>query len=280
MVPVKASDNHSPKMPVPTEYRIRLAQYLARARADLSFAIIDAVVVATSYTSAMVLRFMDIQGIAPDWWRSFAISLPVIVAVHIVANLAFGAYGHVWEYASVEEAMRLVFAAIAAAGILVGLLLIAEAGDLPWLQPLYQAAPAVALIVEAGTRGQLPRPARFPPTLELTLVTRDGSTGYLGPLENDGPTPVGVERALPRLRELVAWAECICIAGDMARYPALARLIRDVRFQSRPDFAQALVRVSMPCGVGVCDICRVTTRHGERRACVDGPVFDLMDFLE
>lgn len=160
------------------------------------------------------------------------------------------------------------------------LLLIAEAGDLPWLQPLYQAAPAVALVVEAGTRGQLPPPARFPPTLELTMVTRDGSTGYLGPFESDGPTPVGVERAFPRVRELVAWAECICVAGDMARYPALARLVQEVRFQPQPDFAQALVRVPMPCGVGVCDICRVTTRHGERRACVDGPVFDLMDFLE
>ena len=159
------------------------------------------------------------------------------------------------------------------------LLLIAEAGDLPWLQPLYQAAPAVALI-EATTRGQLPPPARFPPTLELTLVTRDGSTGYLGPLESDGPTPAGVERALPRARELVAWAERICVAGDVARYPALARLIKDARFQPQLDFAQALVRVPMPCGVGVCDVCRVTTRHGDRRACVDGPVFDLMDFLE
>jgi dihydroorotate dehydrogenase electron transfer subunit len=77
----------------------------------------------------------------------------------------------------------------------------------------------------------------------------------------------------------VAWAECICIAGDMARYPALARLVQEVRFHPQPRFAQALVRVPMPCGVGVCDICRVTTRHGERRACVDGPVFDLMDYL-
>lgn len=159
------------------------------------------------------------------------------------------------------------------------LLLIAGTDDLPWLQPLYQAAPAVALVVEATTRGRLPPPARFPPTLELTLVTRDGSTGYLGPIENDGPVPAGVERAQPRVRELVAWAECICVAVDMARYPALARLVKDVRFQPQTDFAQALVRVPMPCGVGACQVCRVSTRHGERRACVDGPVFDLMDFL-
>jgi len=158
------------------------------------------------------------------------------------------------------------------------LLLVAEVDGLQWLRPLYQAAPAVALVVEATTRLQLPSPSRFPPTLELTLVTRDGSTGYLGPLEGDGPAPAGVDRALPRLRELIAWAELICIVADPARYPALARLVKDVRFLPQPDFAQALVRVPMPCGVGACDVCRVTTRHGERRACTDGPVFDLLDF--
>ena len=110
------------------------------------------------------------------------------------------------------------------------------------------------------------------------MVTRDGSTGYLGPIEEDGPAPAGVARVLPRLRELMAWAECICVAADVVRYPALARLVKDVRYLPQADFAQALVRVSMPCGVGACDICRVTTRHGERHACVDGPVFDLMDF--
>jgi len=109
-------------------YRVRLAQTLSRARVDVSFAVIDSVVVAMGYTAALVLRFMDIQGIHPDWWLGFAISLPVIIGVHLFANLIFGAYGHVWEFASVEEAMRLVFAAIAAGGVLVGLVLIADAG--------------------------------------------------------------------------------------------------------------------------------------------------------
>lgn len=103
-----------------------VAQYFARARTDLSFALIDAVVVVLGYTAALVLRFMDVQGIAPDWWKGFLLSLPVIVALHLLANLVFGAYGHVWEYASVEEAMRLVFAAIAAGVALVGMLVFAE----------------------------------------------------------------------------------------------------------------------------------------------------------
>lgn len=40
----------------------------------------------------------------------------MVIIVHVVANLIFGAYGHVWEFASVEEAMRVV-AATATASI-------------------------------------------------------------------------------------------------------------------------------------------------------------------
>jgi FlaA1/EpsC-like NDP-sugar epimerase len=100
--------------------RVRIAQFFARIRADLSFAAIDAVIVVLGYTAALVLRFMDITGVAPDWWHSFAIALPVILGVHLVANLLFGAYGHIWEFASVEEAMRVVFAAVASGLILIG----------------------------------------------------------------------------------------------------------------------------------------------------------------
>ncbi|MGC9522782.1 MAG: hypothetical protein ACP5HG_12985 [Anaerolineae bacterium] len=159
------------------------------------------------------------------------------------------------------------------------LLLIAEVPHLPLIRPLYQLADSVALVVEATTRAQLPSPGQFPTALELTLVTRDGSAGYLGPLEAAGDAPVGLERVDSRLRELLAWTERVCLACDPARYPAFAQMIREVRLQPQPDFAQALVKVSMPCGVGVCDVCRIATRHGERRVCVDGPVFDLLDFL-
>ncbi len=159
------------------------------------------------------------------------------------------------------------------------LLLIAGVGFLPLLKPLYQAAPSVVLVLEATTRAQLPPPTRFPPTLELALVTRDGSAGYLGPLDAEGDVPAGLERAGTRLRELIAWAERICVAHNPASYPGLARMVKEVRLQPVPDFAQALVRVPMPCGVGVCDVCRIATRHGEARVCVDGPVLDLLDFL-
>ena len=104
-------------------WRTRLAQSAARLRADLTFAAIDAVIVVFAYMAALVLRFVDLQTISPKWWQGFLISLPIVMIVHLSANFLFGAYGHVWEYASVEEAMRLVFAALSSAVLLLGGLL-------------------------------------------------------------------------------------------------------------------------------------------------------------
>ncbi|NND04397.1 MAG: polysaccharide biosynthesis protein [Acidimicrobiia bacterium] len=135
-----------PQVDIPHATRVRLAQYLARARADLAFAVIDAIVVGLAYTAALVLRFMDIQGITPDWWQGFAITLPLIVMAHLGANLLFGAYGHVWEYASVDEAMRLVFAATAAGLALVAMILGVDAAGLS----NGRLVPIMVLILGAG----------------------------------------------------------------------------------------------------------------------------------
>ncbi len=156
------------------------------------------------------------------------------------------------------------------------LLLVAEVSLLPPLLPLLDAAPEVALMIEATTRAQLPPLGRFPPEVELYPVTRDGSSGYLGPLESERPAPAGLERSGPRLGELVAWADRVCLAVSPDRFSALAALIRKSRFHPARDFAQVLAQVPMPCGVGACDVCRVSLPYGERRACTDGPVFDLL----
>ena len=157
------------------------------------------------------------------------------------------------------------------------LLLVADARRLPVLNPLFTEAPSVVVIVEAGTRARLPAPSRFPASVELVLVTRDGSGGYPGPLLVEGGASSGTDLSgVPRLAELIRWADGICAALDPARYSAMRQLVQAVRLQPQPNFAQAWIRVPMPCGVGACEVCRVRTRQGERRACVDGPVFDLM----
>ena len=107
-------------------------QALAGLRSDISFAVVDCALIAVCYTAALAIRFADRQGIDPGWWDGFAVMLPIAIAVHLVSNALFGAYGHVWEFASVEEAMRLVTATVASTGVLLlGLLAHQAAVDGP-----------------------------------------------------------------------------------------------------------------------------------------------------
>ena len=159
------------------------------------------------------------------------------------------------------------------------LLLAAEVRYLPILMPLYSATSAVVLVVEARTRGQLPAPAHFPPGLELVLITHDGSAGYPGQFGVGDVNPRSSASTAERVGSLIRWADAMCVAFDRTRYPPMGQLIRETRIQPRERFAQAWVRVPMPCGVGACEVCRIRTRRGERRACTDGPVFDLLDIL-
>lgn len=147
------------------------------------------------------------------------------------------------------------------------LLLIADVDALPPLLPLMHQTTAVTLLIAARTRAQLPPPHTFPPHVEVQVLTVDGSAGYRGTLTEPGKAP---------LTALIQWAERVCVACDPAHQASLARRVREARLQPRHDFAQVLVRSPMPCGVGACDVCRVETRRGERHACTDGPVFDLL----
>lgn len=151
------------------------------------------------------------------------------------------------------------------------LLLVAEAHTLPPLLPLLEAAPMVTLVLAAPTRALMPAAQRFPPAVELLLITQDGSAGYAGTL-------VACHHADSPLLEAVQWADCVCASCEPSFYPVLARFVRQQRLNPAPNFAQALVQAPMPCGVGACEVCRVSTAHGEKRACTDGPVFDVLDF--
>ncbi len=147
------------------------------------------------------------------------------------------------------------------------LLLVADAMGWPLLQPLFTAGVEVVLVLEANTRTQLPAMTQLPPNVEVLVLTRDGSVGQMGYLEQaDSP-----------LRELIRWTEHMALACAPERYAGLAALVREVRLHPRPDFAQALVQGPMPCGIGVCDVCRISTPQRERVPCVEGPVFDLLD---
>jgi len=107
-------------------WRTAAAQNAARVRADVTFALVDAFIITMAYVAGLVARFMDGLGLSADWWPSFWRILPVIVLVHLVANVAFGTYGHVWEYASVAEALRVGMASATAGLFIVTSLVIAR----------------------------------------------------------------------------------------------------------------------------------------------------------
>ncbi len=111
------------------DWRLKVSRGAAHLRADISFAVTDAFLIATSYGTALGLRLIDGRAneIRPLFTAGLVRMLPVIVLVHLAANLVFGTYGHVWEYASIAEAKRVVQACAAAGVALTGFVLIYRA---------------------------------------------------------------------------------------------------------------------------------------------------------
>lgn len=145
------------------------------------------------------------------------------------------------------------------------LLLVADAAHVPVLLPLAaQTSVSTALVLSAPTAAQLYPVHLLPASLEVHIVTADGSAGHEG-------------SALDLFPDLVRWADCVCIACDPVTYPALAEVVREVRIRPARRFAQALIVPPMVCGVGACQGCAVSAAGGFKLACTDGPVFDLLD---
>jgi dihydroorotate dehydrogenase electron transfer subunit len=150
------------------------------------------------------------------------------------------------------------------------LLLVADTPHLPVLLPLALEALGracnVALILSADTASDLFPVRLLPPALEVFAITAAGSADR-------------ARSADEPLRELVRWASSIYVACDRASYRALATIVREVRIGPSRRFAEALVVPSIACGVGACRGCAVETSAGPKRACTDGPVFDLLELL-
>jgi len=86
---------------------------------------------------------------------------------------------------------------------------------------------------------------------------------------------------LEQLRQTAAWADQMRAGVPASRYSEMKRVIEESRFRTDRNFAQVLVKADLACGVGACLVCVVPTgRGGLTRACVHGPVFDLMDLVD
>jgi FlaA1/EpsC-like NDP-sugar epimerase len=105
----------------PVAWRSRVSVAAAGVRADWTFAAIDVFLVAMSYLAASMFRLMD-PSITRQaaYWDTIRVAVPLIVMVHVVANALAGAYGHVWEFASVAEARRVIVGNVMAGGVIVG----------------------------------------------------------------------------------------------------------------------------------------------------------------
>lgn len=149
------------------------------------------------------------------------------------------------------------------------LLLAADSAHLPVLLPLVSprtgAAPAVSLIVSADDPGDLYPLRLLPPAVEVHVARMDGPSRAR-------------DRFLPLFSELVVWADHVCVATDPGWYAEMAGAVRRHRLSPPSRFAEALASTAMACGVGACQCCAVDTTRGLRLACVDGPVFSLLEF--
>lgn len=73
------------------------------------------------------------------------------------------------------------------------------------------------------------------------------------------------------------WADQVCLALPNGDLPAALAVLRRARLRVDEGYAQALVEADLACGYGACLACVVPlARGGLTRACVHGPVFDLL----
>ncbi len=86
-----------------------------------------------------------------------------------------------------------------------------------------------------------------------------------------------MEELFRQVAETLAWADQLCIALPRLDLVRLAHLVREHRFRLEAGFAQVLVESDLVCGVGACLSCVVPLANGGlTRACIHGPVLDLM----
>jgi dihydroorotate dehydrogenase electron transfer subunit len=153
------------------------------------------------------------------------------------------------------------------------LLLLADTTHLVALLPAatqsLQNGCATSLLLHATTASQLYPLELLPPELEIRLATDDGSAGQAATLL-ELLTKGGLESPL-------MWADQILIAADAALYHAISEALRSQRISPGDGFAQALLLPTIVCGVGACQGCAVRVRRSVRKACTDGPAFDLLE---
>jgi dihydroorotate dehydrogenase electron transfer subunit len=103
----------------------------------------------------------------------------------------------------------------------------------------------------------------LPVSIELLLATEDGSIG---------------EKAMVTdlIPEYFTRSDQIFACGPKAMYEALSDSLEK---QNAKNPVQVSLEVRMGCGTGVCYSCSIRTKQGMKRACKEGPIFNIRDII-
>lgn len=119
---------------------------------------------------------------------------------------------------------------------------------------------AVTLLLGGSTAADLYPLELIRPEVEVVVLTADGSAGERGSVAE-------------RVAEYAGWCDQLIASLPVPAYTDLRYALRGLPYR-RPCLA--LLERSVPCGIGWCRSCTVSTRRdGTRLLCVDGPAFDL-----
>jgi dihydroorotate dehydrogenase electron transfer subunit len=102
----------------------------------------------------------------------------------------------------------------------------------------------------------------LPAEVEALQMTDDGSAGRQGLV-----TEV--------FGELFGWADQVFACGPEPMYRQMQSVAKTQGV--RKGLVQISLEERMACGVGACYACVADTKHGLKKVCKDGPVFDLLE---
>jgi dihydroorotate dehydrogenase electron transfer subunit len=145
---------------------------------------------------------------------------------------------------------------------------------------------AVVLLASAESDQALPPPFLLPPEVEYqTSNTGTASLFHLIAGRTEAPPAKTSSKRkaarkppepIPTLgNSPLAWADQIFLALTEPLTTEAVQTIRTGRLRWPREFAQVALAGPIPCGLGTCYACPVTTHDGQRLRCKDGPVFDL-----
>jgi dihydroorotate dehydrogenase electron transfer subunit len=117
-------------------------------------------------------------------------------------------------------------------------------------------------------------------SLKYVTITEDGSSNRKGTV-------------IDLLTEYINWADQLYICGPIGMYNAISSLLENSyrgpvsisstaaikHFRSKISSSQVSLEVRMGCGTGGCYGCSIKTKHGMKKVCFDGPIFQFDDIL-